>query len=62
MNERYYISLTAFDIARLGTDELYRMAEERVGIPIPYMKLRPDNIDGDYVEYEIIIENKPCKN
>ncbi|MBW6487488.1 hypothetical protein [Sulfurimonas sp.] len=53
------LSLSAFDIARYGKDELYRMAEEkfmRVGLDLDIqdMDLIPIKIEEHYVAYNAI--------
>jgi hypothetical protein len=53
------LSLTAFDIARLGKDELYRMAEEefsKIGLEleIEEMEMIPIKIEEHYVTYNCI--------
>jgi hypothetical protein len=51
------ISLDAFQIARYGKDELYRIVEQKfseegIEIEIDEMEMRPTSIDGDAVVYE----------
>lgn len=53
------LSLTAFDIARLGKDELYRMAEEKfakIGLifEIKEMQMIPIKIEEHFVTYDCI--------
>jgi hypothetical protein len=53
------LSLSAFDIARLGKDELYRMAEEKFSqigleLEIEEMEMIPIKIEENYVTYNCI--------
>lgn len=53
------LSLTAFDIARLGKDELYNMAEEKFSqigleLEIGEMEMIPIKIEEQYVTYDCI--------
>ncbi|MFA6395862.1 MAG: hypothetical protein WCW84_07835 [Sulfurimonas sp.] len=53
-----HLTLTSFDIARFGSDELYRMAEQKISeqfkveIEINDMKIIPKQIvDDEYVRW-----------
>lgn len=61
-----YLTLSAFDIARLGKDELYSVAEQEYrsvngeDIEILEMELIPFSIHTSEVEYEVSIIEAKC--
>ena len=53
------ITFTAFEIARIGKDNMYEVAEDQyreegIDVEIEEMALIPESIDGEYVTYRCV--------